>query len=63
MMCYKDKSFCSAECLNKSCHRQFTKEMDKGSRKWWSHDPDNVPVAFTDFSGDCPVYIPPINFN
>jgi len=63
MMCYKDKSFCSAECLNKICHRQFTTEMEKSSRKWWSHDLDNAPVAFMDFSGSCEAYIPPTNFN
>jgi hypothetical protein len=63
MICYRDKTFCSAECLNMSCHRQFTPEVDKGSQEWWSHDPDNAPVAFSDFSGDCPEYIPPTNFN
>lgn len=62
-ICYKDKTFCSAVCDNKECHRQYTKEADEGAREWWSHDPDNAPVAFSDFSENCPDYILPKNWN
>ncbi len=63
MMCYKGMTFCSAVCDNKDCFRQYTKEVDEGARKWWSHDPDNAPVAFSDFSKSCPEYVTPKNWN
>ena len=59
MICYKDKTFCSSNCTNKDCHRFFSDEAREGARKWWRHDPDNAPIAFSDFSGTCPVYIKP----
>lgn len=24
MLCFRDKTFCSAKCATKECHRQFT---------------------------------------
>ena len=48
MICYKDKTFCSSDCTNKDCHRFFSDEVREGARKWWDHDPDNVPtVSYT----------------
>lgn len=58
MICFKDKTFCSAMCRNYSCHRHFTDELHMQARDWWDHDPDNVPVAFSDFSDTCPDYKP-----
>jgi hypothetical protein len=63
MICYRDMTFCSAVCDNKLCFRQFTKEVNEKAREWWSHDPDNAPIAFSDFSGTCPVYVTPKNWN
>ena len=60
MMCYKDMTFCSAVCNNKDCSRQFTKEQSEGAKRWWSHDPENVPVAFSDFSDTCEEYDQPV---
>ena len=63
MICYKDMTFCDAFCANKECYRYFGKEQDEGARKWWSHDPENAPVAFSDFSEGCPGFIDPKNWN
>jgi len=63
MLCFKDMTFCSAVCDNKTCFRQFTKEEQEASEKWWDHDPDNAPVAFSDFSKNCDEYVMPTNFN
>lgn len=57
MICYKDRTFCNSDCKNTTCFRYFGKEAREGSRKWWSHDPDNAPVAMADFSPDCEGYI------
>ena len=55
-LCYKDKTFCSAKCKTVSCHRNFTEQDREAARRWWSHDPDNAPVAFSDFSDRCSDY-------
>ena len=56
MICFKDMTFCSASCKNDTCYRQFTDELQLAARNWWYHDPDNVPVAFSDFSPTCKEY-------
>ena len=58
MICFKDRTFCSADCKTFSCHRQFTDELHQQARDWWGHDPDNAPVAFSDFSDTCQSYQP-----
>lgn len=63
MICFRDMTFCDAYCMNKKCPRQYTLEVDEAARKWWDHDPDNAPVAFSDFSGNCKDYIEPNNCN
>lgn len=54
---YKDMTFCSSDCANKPCHRYFGEYHRQQSRKWWGGD--DPPVAWSDFSGDCPDYIAP----
>lgn len=61
MICYKDKTFCSSNCIRKDCWRYFGDEQQDGARKWWSHDPDNAPITFSDFSNDCFWYQEPKN--
>jgi hypothetical protein len=56
MICYKDRTFCYSNCTNKNCYRFFGEEEKEGARKWWSHDPDNAPIAFSDFSATCEAY-------
>ncbi len=56
MMCYLDKTFCKSDCTNESCFRFFGPEQQEGARKWWDHDPDNAPIAFSDFSDACKDY-------
>lgn len=58
MISFKDRTFCSAKCSNTNCYRNFTDELHQQARLWWSHDPDNAPVAFSDFSKDCQEYHP-----
>lgn len=58
MICYKDRTFCGSDCKNIRCLRHFGKDDELGARTWWSHDPDNAPVAFSDFSKDCGDYKP-----
>lgn len=54
MLCYRDMTFCEAQCATHDCPRQWTDKHSQNARKWWAHDPDNAPVAFADFSETCP---------
>lgn len=56
-MCYKDKTFCDSDCTNTKCFRYFGDEEKEGARRWWSHDPDNAPIAFSDYSDTCKSYL------
>jgi len=55
-MCYKDRTFCDSDCTQSSCYRFFSSEQKEGARRWWSHDPDNAPIAFSNFSKTCEAY-------
>ncbi len=56
MICFRDMTFCSRECANVECHRNFTPEVQAAARKWWGND--GAPVAFASFD-DCPIYQEP----
>lgn len=52
--CYRDMTFCSAECSTYDCHRQFTSEEQEKANEWM----ENPPIAFSDFSKNCDLYRP-----
>jgi len=58
MICYRDMTFCAAQCATKECPRQLNERQREGARKWWSHDPNNAPIAVADFHHNCPDYAP-----
>jgi hypothetical protein len=58
-LCYKDRTFCASDCTVSDCYRYFGPAQREGARAWWSHDPDNAPISWTDFSGRCSDYTPP----
>lgn len=56
MICYRDMTFCSAECKTRKCERNW-KLMDKTSYVEWSKAfSGSGPVAFADFSENCEKY-------
>ncbi len=54
MICFRDMTFCSADCYNTDCGRYFSELDAIEARRWWSHDPNNAPIAFCDYSATCP---------
>lgn len=65
MTCFRDMTFCAdsmadakVPCVEKRCHRYFSAETRVAARRWWSHDPDNAPIAFSHFAETCPDYKP-----
>lgn len=59
-MCFRDMTFCSSDCTRVACMRHFGPAEDAAARRWWSHDPDNAPIAFSDFSATCSDYRAPM---
>lgn len=57
MMSYKDRTFCKSDCTNSDCYHYFGEYQLESARKWWSHDPDNAPIAWADFSVGCEEYM------
>ena len=56
MVCYKDMTFCNADCSNDDCYRQLTEKVRKDAEKWWGSD--DAPIAVSDFSSRCKEFIP-----
>ena len=59
MICFRDKTWCGSDCTNRACHRFFGPAQAAAARDWWPHDPENAPVSFADYSGNCGDYQPP----
>lgn len=58
MICYRDMTFCSAKCATVTCRRNFTEEEAEKAKKWWGDHDFGPPVAFSDFSANCPEFQP-----
>jgi len=54
MMCYRDITFCIAECANTNCQRKFTDKVQQDAQKWWGNE--NAPIAVSDLSEGCEDY-------
>lgn len=57
MICYKDMTFCSSDCVNTDCRRNFTDQVQEDAKKWWGDIEGEPPIAFSDFSQSCEQYI------
>lgn len=60
MICFRDMTFCGSDCANTDCHRHFGEDDSKAAQEWWGEDSEHgAPVAYCDFSKDCPEYKKP----
>lgn len=60
MICFRDMTFCSAECGNVNCRRNWNDERQGEADKWWESfkSDDPAPVAFSDLSEGCEGFAP-----
>jgi hypothetical protein len=58
MICYRDMTFCTAQCGLLSCPRKFTEAEREESLSWWGDLPGEPPIAFADFAATCPDHVP-----
>lgn len=54
MLCFRDMTFCEAECDTVDCHRRFTPDQEAAAERWWGKP--GAPVALSDFSTSCPFF-------
>jgi hypothetical protein len=55
MICYRDKTFCTANCANLPCTSKLTDEVRTDAEKWWGQK--GAPIAVSDFSAKCPLFV------
>ena len=53
MMCYRDMTFCSANCRI-ICPIKFTPEVEEAAIRWWGSS--DVPIPLADYSDTCQDY-------
>lgn len=51
MMGYRDMTFCTSPCGNKSCFRQLTQEVQEAGKRWWGSE--DFPIVTADFKDMC----------
>lgn len=61
MICYKDQTFCSSDCIRDTCFRFWGDTQKAGAKKWWKGMEGEAPVAFSDFTDTCTAYKAPTN--
>lgn len=59
-LCFRYMIFCSSDCMNTACRRNWTADKREASVKWWEGCEGKAPVAFSDFSDTCEDYEPPV---
>ncbi len=55
-MCYRDRTYCGADCANTQCDRKLTIEVHQAAEQWWGSP--EAPIAVSDYSLTCPAYQP-----
>lgn len=55
MICFRDKTFCTADCANKLCPDKLTDKVTQDAKKWWGSE--SAPIAVSDFSENCTRYV------
>lgn len=53
MLCYKDMTFCSANCAT-VCLIKLTPQVEEAAARWWGSF--DAPIAVSDYSDTCQEY-------
>ena len=56
MMCYRDRTYCVAECSTKECNSKYTEQVQADAEQWWGSP--SAPICISDLSSGCPAYQP-----
>ena len=55
MFCYRDMTFCIANCRT-TCPIKLTPQVEEAAAKWWGSS--DAPIALTDYSPSCKEFTP-----
>lgn len=55
-MCFRDMTFCIAECANTNCPRKYTDKVQRFAEIWWGSK--DAPISLGDMSEGCKDYQP-----
>jgi len=55
MICFRDRTYCAAQCANKECPARLTDEAREAAAKWWNGA--DAPIALADMSDACGAYV------
>lgn len=53
MFCYRDMTFCIANCST-ACDTKLTPQVEEAAAKWWGSS--DAPIAVSDYSDTCSHY-------
>ena len=53
-MGFKDRTFCSSDCIETGCWRFFSDKLHEEAVEWWGSE--DYPIATADFSTRCEAY-------
>lgn len=57
MICFKDRTFCSSDCVQSRCFRFFGEVQRQEAEDWAaSFGWEEAPIAFSDWTNSCPDY-------
>ena len=56
MMCFRDRTYCTAKCQVVNCEIRMTSKVWEDAVKWWGNE--NAPIAVSDYSSRCEDFIP-----
>ena len=59
MICFRDMTFCSSDCINTACRHHLGDDDRKAAEDWWGGE--DVPIAWSDLSDGCRYYTPPVD--
>jgi len=54
MICYRDRTWCTAPCINADCDRRYTPEVETAAERWWGKP--GAPVSLANRSERCPEF-------
>lgn len=58
MLCYRDRTFCTAACVRTDCDVLMTPDVQAGADRWWAGFPGPAPIATADRSPNCHYFKP-----
>lgn len=57
---FRDITYCSSDCMNRDCEKNYSPEKAAAAEAMWGKNP---PIDFADLKTGCADYRPPVAVN